>query len=91
MEAMDPRHLELYDMIKPRLGEEPARRLVQALPPAPAPDRIATHDDIARLEARMDAGFARMEATLTRRMFAAMGAWTVLLGTAFAWASAVLR
>lgn len=33
------------------------------------------------------AGFSRIEATLTRRMVAIMGAWTILLGSTAAWAS----
>jgi len=64
------------------------------------PDRLVTKDDlravIAAFEARLDvrfahidARFAQMEATLTRRMVAIMGAWTVSVGSAFAWASVV--
>jgi hypothetical protein len=107
MEAMDERRLRLYDLLKPKLDEEPARELVLAL--GPEPDQLITREYLdlrldtfdarfdslgARmdaLEARMDARFARLEATLTRRMITFMGAWTVSVASAFAWASAVFR
>lgn len=38
---------------------------------------------------RMDAGFARLETVVTRRMIAIMGGWTVTLASAAAWASQV--
>ena len=109
MEAMDARRLRLYELLKPKLDEEPARELVLAL--APEPDQLVTKDHLdlrlsafedrmdARLavfEARMDAcfaqidgRFAQLETTLTRRMVAIMGAWTVSVASAFAWASVV--
>lgn len=107
MGAMDAKRLELYELLKPKLDEEPARALILALPPDA--DRIATKDDLRivkddliametglkadlmALEARMDARFARMEATLTRRMVTIMGAWTVLFGSSVGWAAAILR
>ena len=91
MEAMDARRLRLYELLKPKLGEEPAQELVLALPPKP--QRLATKDDLVALEERLlnrfDARFAQLEATLTRRMIAIMGAWTVSVASAFAWASVV--
>ena len=98
MEAMDARRLRLYELLKPKLDEEPARELVLALPPQA--DQLVTKEYLdlrlgafeARFEAfeaRMDARFAQLEATLTRRMIAIMGAWTVSVASAFAWASAV--
>jgi hypothetical protein len=104
---MDARRLELYELLKPKLDEEAASKLVLALPPDP--ETIVTKEDLRLLaerfearfaafeerfaasEARMDARFARMEATLTRRMVTIMGAWTILVGSAFGWAAALLR
>ncbi len=98
METMDARRLELYDLLKPKLDEEPARKLVLALPADP--EQLATKSDLAalqeRLEHRMDARFAemgeriaRLEATLTRRMVMIMGAWSVILSSAWGAALAV--
>ncbi len=78
--AMDARRLELYELLKPKLEEEPARALVLALPADP--DRLATKDDIAgigddmagivlSLGQRMDRiqeGMDRMEERLIERM-----------------------
>lgn len=121
MEEMDPRHRELYELLKPTLGEEPARRLIFALPASL--DRLATRDDVEALGTRLgseidtlksDVGtlksdvaelreqfavfqaqfgerIAQMEATLTRRMVTIMGAWTVAVGSTFAWASLLIR
>jgi hypothetical protein len=96
MGTMDARRLELYEMLKPKLDEAPARALVLAL--APDPETIATKDDLAVLTAHLDARFAHidarfagMEATLTRRMVAIMGAWTILFGSVIGWAAALLR
>jgi hypothetical protein len=111
MGAMDARRLELYELLKPKLDEEAARKLVLALPPDP--ETIATKEDLGSLaermdasiaapearmdarfvasEARMDARFSQMEATLTRRMVTIMGAWTILVGSAFGWAAVLLR
>jgi hypothetical protein len=46
---------------------------------------------MAAFEARMDARFARMEATLTRRMVTILGAWTILVGSTIGWVAALLR
>lgn len=128
MEEMDPRHRELYELLKPTLGEEPARRLIFALPTSV--DRLATRDDVEVLGSRLgpeidtlksdvetlksDVGtlksdvaelreqftvfqaqfgerIAQMEATLTRRMVTIMGAWTVAVGSTFAWASLLIQ
>lgn len=100
MEAMDARRLGLYELLKPKLDEEPARELVLALPTQP--ERLVTQDYLAlrldafearftAFEARIDARFAQLETTLTRRMIAIMGAWTVSVASAFAWASTVFR
>lgn len=137
MEAMDARRLRLYELLKPRLGEEGAKELVLRLPARP--ETLATKADLEilktqildRMDARsaevdarfagvdvhfaevlgemnarfgemngrlgeVDAGFgemngriAQLEATLTRRMVAIMGAWTVLLASTAAWASTI--
>jgi len=96
MSAMDARRLRLYELLRPKLDEEPARELVAALPPDP--ERIATKDDLVVLghqmeafEARMDARFARLESLLTRRMLTIMGAWTILVGSTIGWVVALLH
>jgi hypothetical protein len=104
---MDARRLELYELLKPKLEEEPARALVLALPPSP--DALVTKDDLAaaferfgatmdirfaQIDARfaqIDARFAQSEATLTRRMITIMGAWTILFGSTVGWALALVR
>lgn len=99
MEAMDARRLCLYELLKPTLGEEVAKELVLQLPAEPG--ALATKADLDALKAqildRMDARSAevngqigQLEATLTRRMIGIMGAWTVLLASTAAWASAIL-
>ena len=93
MGAMDARRLELYELLKPKLDEEPARALVLALPAEP--ERLATKDDLLALEgslaSRMDTRFAQLENTLTRRMVTIMGAWTILVGSTVGWVTALLR
>lgn len=97
MASMDAKRLELYELLKPKLDEEPARALVLALPPEP--ESLMTKEDLfvlydARMEARfakVDARFDRMESTLTRRMVTIMGAWTVLVGSTIGWVVALLR
>jgi hypothetical protein len=86
---MDARRLELYELLKPALGEQPAQALVLALPAKP--EELATKSDLDVRFAQMDARFDRLENLLTRRMITLMGAWTILLGTAFAWAAALLH
>jgi hypothetical protein len=97
---MDARRLELYELLKPKLDEEPARALVLALPADP--ERLATTDVVSaseqRLTARMDVGFARVDArlaqtesTLTRRMITIMGAWTIVVGSTVGWVTALFR
>lgn len=94
MGAMDARKLELYELLKPKLDEEAARRLVLALPPDP--ETLARRDDLRQLREeiraefrafgdRMDARFAEQEATFTRRMVTILGAWTVLVGSTVGW------
>lgn len=61
MTSMDARRLELYEMLKPKLDEGPARALVLALPPDP--ETLATKDDLRSLEERMD---MRFEGVLAR-------------------------
>lgn len=104
MGAMDARRLELYELLKPKLDEEPAKALVLALPADP--DRLATKDHVdgavtalseqmvrleERLIDRMDSRIARLEATLTRRMVTIMGAWTILVGSTVGWVAVLLR
>lgn len=63
MGAMDARRLELYELLKPKLDEEPARALVLALPADP--DSLVTKDYLDRrfdsFEARIDGRFAQMD------------------------------
>jgi len=96
MGAMDARRLELYELLKPTLGEEPAQQLVLAL--AAKPEELATKADLVALEARMDVRFAqvdarfdRLENVLTRRMITILGSWTLIAATLFAWAAAILH
>lgn len=97
MGAMDAKRLELYELLKPKLDEGPARALVLALPPDA--DSLLTREDLfdlydARMEARfakVDARFDRLEATLTRRMVTIMGAWTILVGSTIGWVFALVR
>lgn len=99
MEAMDARRLRLYELLKPKLGEEVAKELVLQLPAEP--EAVAMKADLELLKmpildrmdtrsAEVNATIARLEATLTRRMVAIMGAWTVLLASTAAWASMIL-
>lgn len=69
MDAMDAERLELYELLKPKLDEEPARRLVLAL--GPTPERVVTKD-------YLDAKIAEVTDKLTWRMITIMGAWTVI-------------
>ena len=78
MEAMDERRLRLYELLKPKLDEEPARELVLALPGAI--DQLATKDDLVHLEARLE---ARIVDKLTWRMITVMGAWTAVAAALF--------
>ena len=107
MGAMDARRLELYELLKPTLGEQPAQALVLALPARP--DDLATKADLQALESRfngsfqalaadinvrfaqVDARFDRLENVLTRRMITILGSWTVIAATLFAWAAAILH
>jgi hypothetical protein len=63
MEAVDAQRLELYELLKPKLDEEPARALVLALPPEP--DTLLRKDDLTRafesFDAKMDARFAQID------------------------------
>ncbi len=86
MKAMDADRLELYDLLKPKLDEEPARRLVLAL--AADPDSLVTKD---YLDLRLVALETRIVEKLTWRMITIMGAWSVIVSGAWATAFAVLR
>lgn len=70
MGAMDARRLELYELLKPKLDEEPARQLVLALPADP--ENLATKDDLRSLEerfnARLDGRLEPLEARLDGRL-----------------------
>jgi len=93
MGAMDAGRLELYELLKPKLDEAPARALVLAL--APNPETLMTKSDLdARFdvfEARMDTRFAQLETTLTRRMLTILGAWTILVGSTVGWVAVLFR
>jgi predicted nucleic acid-binding protein len=82
MGAMDARRLELYELLKPKLEEEAAQKLVLAL--SPDVDRLATKEF-------MDERLARLETTLTRRMVTILGAWTILVGSTVGWVAQALR
>lgn len=79
MEAMDAGRLELYDLLRPKLDEEPARRLVAALPAEP--DRLLRGHDF---ELGLDRALARLETRLTWRMITIMGAWSVIVSSGWA-------
>ena len=64
--------LELYEALKPTVGEEAAKMIAEALPMS---DQIATKSDIVlvradleRLEDRVDAKLSAMEARIYQRM-----------------------
>jgi len=69
MKDMDEGRLELYDLLKVKLDEEPARRLVAAL--GPHPDELVT-------KTFLDARLAELTDKLTWRMITIMGAWTAI-------------
>jgi hypothetical protein len=79
MEAMDIERLELYDLLKPKLDEEPARRLVLALPSKP--DQLVTKE---YLDMKLKAELSAQTDKLTWRMITIMGAWTVAAVSMFA-------
>lgn len=96
MGAMDARRLELYELLKPKLDEQPARALVLAL--GPDTENLATKDDLAALEARTSVRFAevmtrlaQLENVLTRRVITILGAWTIIVGSTIGWVTALLR
>lgn len=82
MEAMDKDRLELYDMLKPKLDEEPARRLILAL--GPHRDQQVTRD---YFDAKLDARIAQVVDQLTWRMITVVGAWTVMATSLYAFMS----
>ena len=92
METMDARRLRLYELLKPKLDEEPARELLLALPPSP--DQLLTKGEFERgLEgglAGLRTELAKLETRLTWRMITIMGAWSVIVSSAWAAALAVL-
>ena len=81
MEAMNARQLRLYELLKPKLDEEPARELVLAL--APDPDVVTT--------AYLDRTLAEQSDKLTWRMITVMGAWTAIGVSLFALMSQLFR
>ncbi len=85
MEAMDARRLRLYELLKPKLDEEPARELVLSLPPAP--DQLLTKGEF---ELGLDSALAKLESRLTWRMVTIMGAWSVIVSSAWAAALALI-
>jgi hypothetical protein len=111
MGAMDARRLELYELLKPKLDEEPARALVLALPADP--DNLATKDQLVGIERQLqefrsefkneivgsetrikqyvETRLAQTDATLTRRMVAIMGSWTILVGSTVGWLVVLFR
>ena len=86
MEAMDARRLKLYELLKPKLDEEPARELVLALPAEP--DRLVTKEF---LTAELDKRFAEVVDKLTWRMITVIGAWTVAATSMFAFLSQLFQ
>jgi hypothetical protein len=83
---MNAQMLELYELLKPKLDEEAARRLVLALPPAP--DELLTK---TYLEQTLDARLATLTDKLTWRMITIMGAWTAIGTSLFALLSKLVR
>jgi hypothetical protein len=61
MTAMDARRLELYELLKPALTEEPARALVLALPDSP--EELVTK---SYLDARLDAFSTELRAEIAK-------------------------
>jgi hypothetical protein len=86
MDAMDAERLELYELLKPKLDEEPARRLVLAL--GPTPETVVTKDF---LKITLDAALAQQTDKLTWRMVTIMGAWTAIGASLFALIAGLLR
>jgi hypothetical protein len=86
MKAMDEERLALYDLLKDKLDEEPARRLVAALPADP--DELVTK---SYLDSVLDARFAAQTDKLTWRMITIMGAWTAIGTSLFALLSKLVR
>jgi hypothetical protein len=86
MEAMDADRLELYDLLKPKLDEEPARRLVLALPSQP--DHLVTKD---YLDLKLAEQESRLVDKLTWRMITIMGAWTITASALFAFMSQLFQ
>ena len=86
MNSMDAERLELYELLKPTLHEEPARRLVLAL--GPTPDQVVTEDF---LKETLDARLAELTDKLTWRMVTIMGAWTAISASLFALIAGLLR
>ena len=86
MEAMDARRLKLYELLKPKLDEEPARELVLALPSEP--ERLVTKD---YLDLKFSEQESRIVDKLTWRMITVMGAWTVAATSLFAFMSQLLK
>jgi hypothetical protein len=86
MEAMDARRLKLYELLKPKLDEEPARELVLALPSEP--DRLVTKD---YLDVKLSEQESRIVDKLTWRMITVMGAWTVAATSLFALMSQLVQ
>lgn len=86
MDTMDARRLRLYELLKPKLDEEPARELVLALPAEPS--KLVTTD---HLDLRLTALEARVVERLTWRMITVLGAWTAIAAALFGWLSRVLR
>lgn len=58
-------NIELYEELKKNLTEEAARMIADVVPKA---EDIATKGDIARLETRMDVGFAEMKGYIDSRL-----------------------
>ena len=75
MDSMDAERLELYELLKPTLHEESARRLILAL--GPTPERVVTTD-------YLDKRLAEQTDKRTWRMITIMGAWTAIAASLFA-------
>lgn len=70
MPVTEPSRHKLYQRLEEVLGSEEADTLMEHLPPVGWAD-VATKDDLARLEAVMDARFEALEARMDSR-FAVM-------------------
>lgn len=81
MPVTEPSRHKLYQRLEEVLGSEEADTLMEHLPPVGWAD-VATKDDLARLEAVMDARFEALEARMDSR-FAVMDSRFAVMDSRF--------